>query len=260
VGQGVTERDTTSVLGVAVDRLSMRGAISRVGSLIMREGCEQQGYETAHVVTANSEIIMMAKEQSDFAEILARAALVVPDGIGVVWAARLLGDRLPERVAGIDLMDEVLAVCANRGWRPFFLGAAPGVAEEAVSALKQRFPGLQIAGVHHGYFDATEEAAVLEMITLASPDLLLVAMGAPRQEYWIARHRAELRGAGVDGANPVASSEARPMCRGVFNRSNDSDLFVLETHHDADASKMPRRIDLHLAKGLHIQMTRVRIF
>lgn len=206
MGQGVTERDTASVLGVAVDRLSMRGAISRVGSLIMREGREQQGYETAHVVTANSEIIMMAKEQSDFAEILARAALVVPDGIGVVWAARLLGDRLPERVAGIDLMDEVLAVCANRGWRPFFLGAAPGVAEEAVSALKQRFPGLQIAGVHHGYFDATEEAAVLEMITLASPDLLLVAMGAPRQEYWIARHRAELRvpvAVGVGGSLDV---------------------------------------------------------
>lgn len=203
--QDVAPRDTVSVLGVAVDRLPMREAVEKVASLIAESGRGQR-HETAHVVTANSEIIMLAKEQPDFAEILARAALVVPDGMGVVWAARLLGDHLPERVAGIDLMDQVLAVCAARGWRPFFLGAAPGVAQEAVQALKQRYPELQMAGVHHGYFDAAEEPTVLKMIAEASPDLLLVAMGAPRQEYWIAHHRAELRvpvAVGVGGSLDV---------------------------------------------------------
>ncbi len=179
----------------------MRDAVERIESLMATSASEMN-----HVVTANSEMVMMARERPDFARILERATLVVPDGIGVVWAARLLGDYLPERVAGIDLMDQVLARCAERGWRPFLLGAAPGVAEQAAAVLRQRYPGLEIAGVHHGYFEPADEAAVLDRIKSASPDLLLVAMGAPRQEYWIARHRHQLSvgvAAGVGGSLDV---------------------------------------------------------
>ncbi|NLN17697.1 MAG: WecB/TagA/CpsF family glycosyltransferase [Firmicutes bacterium] len=185
-------RDTVDVLGVAVDRVTMLEAVERVESMMASSVCRQSGSEMHHVVTVNSEMVMMARERPDFAQILAQASLVVPDGIGVVWGARLLGDYLPERVAGIDLMDQVLAACAKRGWRPFLLGAAPGVAEQAAAALQRRHAGLEIAGVHHGYFNHDEEATVLEQIESTSPDLLLVAMGAPRQEYWIARHRHRL--------------------------------------------------------------------
>lgn len=193
--QRETRRDTVSVLGVAIDRLDMSGAVAKIAAFVdsgRQAIAAGSSPELAHVVTANSEIIMAAKDHPDFAEILVRAALVVPDGIGPVWAARIFGDRLPERVAGIDLMGEVLAVCAERGWRPFFLGAEPGVAEEAAAAIKERYPGLEMAGSHHGYFTEAETAAVLEKIAASHADLLLVAMGAPRQEYWIAEHRDEL--------------------------------------------------------------------
>lgn len=187
---------TVDILGVAVDRVDMSRATARIAEMIdVYEAAVAAGEETppvAHVVTANSEIVMMARGNPEFAAILSAASLVVPDGIGVVWASRVFGNPLSQRVAGIDLMEEVLAVCAERGWRPFFLGAAPGVAEEALATLQRRYPALRTAGTFHGYFDETETQSVLARIRASGADLLLVAMGAPRQEYWIGAYRRDL--------------------------------------------------------------------
>lgn len=183
--------ERVQVLGVGVDRVDQAQAIRRITERIAAWRAGQRG-PLAHVVTANSEIIMMAAQDAQMADILAKAALVTPDGAGVVWAAGYLGQPVPERVAGIDLMWEVLHVCATNGWRPFFLGSAPGVAEAAIAALQGKIPGLQVAGSRHGYFTAAEEAAVLEQINNSGTDLLLVALGAPRQEKWIAAHREQL--------------------------------------------------------------------
>jgi N-acetylglucosaminyldiphosphoundecaprenol N-acetyl-beta-D-mannosaminyltransferase len=115
------------------------------------------------------------------------ADLVTADGTGLVWAARLLGASLPERVAGIDLMEAFCQRAATKGYRLFLLGARPAVARETAQRLKRRFPALQIVGAHHGYFAQSKEATVLEMIRQARPDLLLVGLGVPRQERWMMR-------------------------------------------------------------------------
>jgi N-acetylglucosaminyldiphosphoundecaprenol N-acetyl-beta-D-mannosaminyltransferase len=119
-------------------------------------------------------------------EMAGRAALVTPDGIGIVWACRKAGYKVSERVTGIDLMLSLAGRAAAENWRVYLLGAAPGVAEEAGVRLGQNYPGLQVVGTHHGYFNEGEEAArVAEIVRKASPQLIFVALGAPKQEQWI---------------------------------------------------------------------------
>lgn len=184
-------------MGIAVDKLDMVGAVNRISGYIRQyKGAVARGAampSLAHVVTANSEIAMMAIDNPELAGILAKAAMVVADGIGLVLGARILGNPVPERVPGIDLAGQLMAVCAREGWRPYLLGAAPGVAEEAQNVLEQRYPGLQIAGLHHGYFTPEQAPAVVAAINTAKPDILLVALGAPRQEKWIDANRQSLQ-------------------------------------------------------------------
>jgi len=145
------------------------------------------------VVTCNPEMVMTSLSDLLFAEILRRADLVVPDGIGVVWASRVLGSPLKERVPGIELMEAVLAEAAREGWRVFLLGGEPGIAAAAARAMKESFPGLNIVGEHHGFFSRSEEPQVLEMVRAAKPHVLLLALGVPRQEKWAAAHLGSLR-------------------------------------------------------------------
>jgi N-acetylglucosaminyldiphosphoundecaprenol N-acetyl-beta-D-mannosaminyltransferase len=211
-----TPAEKVDILGIAVDYIDRNGAVQFIARTIERfRQARAAGAPLpalAHVVTANSEIIMLAKEQPDVAQILSQAALVAADGIGLVWGSRLLGRPLPERIPGIELMEEMLARSAQEGWRPFFLGAAPGVAEEAKAVMERRFPGLQVAGVHHGYFQETEVPQVLQQIRQAQPDLLLVALGAPRQERWIAKYKEKLAApvaVGVGGSLDIWSGRAQ---------------------------------------------------
>ncbi len=193
------------ILGVGVDRVDAAEALARVQALI-RAG------RPAQVVTANAELVMHARRDPELAEVVRQAALVVPDGIGLIWAAGLLGDPLPERVPGIELAERLVAESGSAGYSVYFLGAAPGVAEEAAARLRARYPDLQLAGVRHGYFRPEEEPAVLEAIASARPGLLLVGLGMPRQEKWIARHLAQLGvpvAVGVGGSFDVWSGRVR---------------------------------------------------
>ena len=140
---------------------------------------------------------MKAQRDPAAAEALLEADLCYPDGVGAVWAAGRQGAVLPERVAGIDLAQRVLELAAQQGLSVYFLGGAEGVAAEAARRQTERLPGLRVAGVHHGYFPPAAEAEVVAGVREAKADILLVAMGAPRQEVLIQRHR---RGLGV----PVA--------------------------------------------------------
>lgn len=169
-----------------------------------------------HVVTANAEIIMLASTDDELARIIDRADLVTGDGAGVVWAASLLGDTLPERVTGIDLAEALFAWSGSggAGFRFFFLGAKPGVAEAAAKAIQTRFPRVRVAGWRHGYFGlgSSEERSVIDAVKSAGPDVLLVAMGAPRQEKWIAANLRELGAQvaiGVGGSFDVWAGVAR---------------------------------------------------
>jgi N-acetylglucosaminyldiphosphoundecaprenol N-acetyl-beta-D-mannosaminyltransferase len=114
------------------------------------------------------------------------------DGAGIVWALRLLGHQVPHRVAGADLFVSLMGECARRQLRPFLLGATPKVMDDAVRALHRHFPGLQLAGTHHGYFSADEEDAVCALIRSSGAHCLFVAMPTPRKERFMNRFRDDL--------------------------------------------------------------------
>ncbi len=144
------------------------------------------------VYTPNPIMLENAARDPALRAALTRADLNLPDGVGVVWAARLLGEQMNGRVTGVDTAKGVLALAAKKGYRVFFLGGRPGVAKEAARRLGTKLAGLTVCGVRDGYFSGSEERAVLGEIRRTAPDILFVCLGSPRQELWIDRHCDEL--------------------------------------------------------------------
>ena len=144
----------------------------------------------AYVVTPNPEIVMLCRENSGLLTAVNSAAMVLADGIGVIKGAQILGTPLKEKVPGIEFAEELFGLMAKRRMSVFLLGAKPGVAEEAASHLKDRFKGLQIVGTNDGYF--TDDDLVIEKINAEAPDLLLVCLGAPKQELWMQKNASKL--------------------------------------------------------------------
>ncbi len=176
-------RDRVWVLGVPLDPLRLEEAAERACRLVRTEGCHL-------VVTANPELVMAARVDSELLQAVREASLVVADGIGVVWASRRLGCALPERVPGIELMEALCARAEAEEWGVFLLGGLPGVAEQAGQALKRRWPGLRVAGIHHGYFP--EDGPVVEQVARSGAQVLFCGLGSPRQELWLARNLTRL--------------------------------------------------------------------
>jgi N-acetylglucosaminyldiphosphoundecaprenol N-acetyl-beta-D-mannosaminyltransferase len=173
--------ESVRLMDVNITPISMSEAVARIEEFI-------RSRQPHIVVTSDASAIMKAQEDEELHRIINTADLVTPDGIGVIWGARLLDLPIYERVPGVDLVAALCAVAAQRGYRIFILGAAPGVAEQAAQNLQATYPGLTVAGTHHGYFGAEEEAHIVEAIRLAQPDILFVAFGIPKQEKWIRRH------------------------------------------------------------------------
>jgi len=170
--------ERVNILGVEVDAVTMTEAVAAVRAYMD----ERAG---VMIATANAEMIMRATHDRELCTILNEAALVVPDGAGTVWAARHLGHAMPERVAGYDLAQELLRCAPAEGRRVYFFGSAPGVAEKAREKAEQLYPGIEIVGVRNGFFKDEDNAKIIEEIRTARPDLLLVALGVPKQEKWI---------------------------------------------------------------------------
>lgn len=173
------------ILGVMVDHVNMEEAVERA---VLSMKSEEPGV----VFTPNSEIIMQAYQNADFCKVLNAADLVIADGIGVVYASRILKAPLPERVAGYDLSCRLLEKAAQEGYRVYFFGGKPGVAEMAAENLLKQHPSLVICGMQDGYFDAEKEKMIVADINEKQPDILFVCLGAPKQEKWIAEHKALL--------------------------------------------------------------------
>lgn len=198
------------VLGIPVDAVAIGDAAARILGWVaaQRAAAEETppaagAAYTRHVVTLNPELLMRARRDPRFRALILAADLVVADGMGIVWAARLLGDPLPGRVAGVDLMTALADRAARDGTRLFLLGSAPGVAEAAAAALRQRFPRLLVAGVYAGSPRPVDEEEAVRRIRAARAELVFVAYGAPAQEEWIARTRGRLGAVaaiGVGGA------------------------------------------------------------
>jgi len=165
---------------------------------------------TRLVITANPIMVMTAKEDPEFRSILREADLLVPDGIGLLWAARRLGTDLPERITGTDLASYLIE--RRPAARLYLLGGKPGVAQRARERIESSSPGAIVSGCHHGYFQSQEEDRVVSDIRAAGTEVLLVGMGSPRQEKFIWRNREKLGAKvaiGVGGVLDVLSGEVR---------------------------------------------------
>lgn len=171
------------LFGVPIEPLTMDGTVARCRAMI------EAGIPVHHVSLNASKTVLMQDCPRLFA-IVRDAGLVSADGQSVVWAARALGVRLPERVAGIDLMGRLLALAEVEGWPVFFLGAAQPVLSTFEQVVRTRLPRLRIAGSHHGYFD--DDGRVAEAIARSGARLLFVAMPSPRKEYFLADRMSSL--------------------------------------------------------------------
>ncbi|MDU2066556.1 MAG: WecB/TagA/CpsF family glycosyltransferase [Sporomusaceae bacterium] len=183
-------QNKVSILGIPVDAVTMEEALTCVEAMVA--GKPKETEKLSLIATANAEMVMMAQEDQELASILSTADLVVPDGAGVVWAASYLGKPVPERVAGFDLAQRLFAISAKTGYRLYFLGGAPGVAAKAAEKARELYPGITIVGIQDGYFKEEETKSIIDAVNKSKAELLFVALGVPKQEKWIEKHRNEL--------------------------------------------------------------------
>jgi N-acetylglucosaminyldiphosphoundecaprenol N-acetyl-beta-D-mannosaminyltransferase len=144
-----------------------------------------------HTVVNVAKLVTMRKN-AELREDVASADVINIDGTGVVWGARLFGIKVPERVAGVDIMEQLFALCADRGFKPYLLGAEQHVLDAVAARLRQVYPNLVVAGTHDGYFKSDEEASVVEAINASGADCLFVAMPTPRKERFLKKYRNHL--------------------------------------------------------------------
>ncbi len=196
---------SVTILGVRIDAVTMPQTLAWIEAAVA-------GRTPRQICTANPEFVMTAQRDAEFRDVLNHADLVLPDGVGLLWAARRLGARLPERVAGSDLIYRLAELAGQHGWRVYFLGAAEGVAQAAAERLKALYPGLVVAGAFAGDPGPASAGALVAAVRGARPDVLLVAYGAPAQDRWIARHKDALGvpvSMGVGGSFDFVAGVAR---------------------------------------------------
>jgi len=177
--------DSIEILGVRVDDATYEELLFKIDAFVASGQPHQ-------IVTLNAEMLVVAYDDPALAQLLNAADLTVPDSAGVMLAARLLGHALRERVTGSDGISRIAARCAHKGYRPFFLGAGPGVAAVVAERLVAANPRLEVAGSYAGSPSIEDEDEILARVRSVAPDVLLVAYGVPAEEKWIARNRLRL--------------------------------------------------------------------
>lgn len=188
------------MMGCQIDNLTMEETLQTV------EGFIKSGRPHQHVVV-NVDKLVKANRDPNLRRIINDCALINVDGMPVVWASRLLGKHLKERVAGVDLFEELMKRSAEKGWRVFLLGAKEDVVSGVKRIYEHKYPGLTVAGYRNGYWKPDEEAGVVEHIKAAGADLLFVAISSPKKEHFLGHYQAEMKipfAMGVGGTFDVA--------------------------------------------------------
>lgn len=194
-----------NIMGVPVDMVNYDEALARFRSFVEEDG-------VSLIVTPNSEIVVNAGKNEALMDAIKQAEMVIPDGIGLVYASKLLGHPLQERVTGIDFLGKALEYLAQTGKTAFLFGSKPGIAERAAEQMEKAYPGLKICGCRNGYFKEDEEEEILREINEAAPDLLCVALGSPKQELFVLKYKDRLKAKaaiGVGGSLDVWSGDLK---------------------------------------------------
>jgi N-acetylglucosaminyldiphosphoundecaprenol N-acetyl-beta-D-mannosaminyltransferase len=173
------------IFGIKIVSLTYRELISHIEEFIQEKN-------TRRIVLLNPHLFLVAKKFSDYMKYIKYSDLVVADGIGIVLTCLLLSGRIVRKITGTDFMPILAKTGAEKGWRFYFLGAKPGVAEKAAENFKKMFPNFNVVGIQHGYFPIDEEKKVVEKIKKAKPDILIVCLGAYKQEMFIEKYQKEI--------------------------------------------------------------------
>lgn len=181
-------RDTIRILGVPIDRVTREQSGEITEQLI-----NESNKSCKMIFAPNVEFIMTAQKDREFFDILQKSDLSTPDSIGVIIGAKLQKKSFPERIPGQSYFRKIIELSNEKGYSIYLLGGKPGIAETAKENLIKLFPNVNIIGTHHGYFDENEEKEVIDEINKLQPNVLFVALGAPKQEKWIAKHKNELK-------------------------------------------------------------------
>jgi len=172
----------------------------------------KQKNEPHHIIVMNACLLVQFRKNEELRKSVSRASIVAPDGVPVVWASKLLGVPLPGRVNGTDLMDELIKRSSHRGYRVYFLGATEEVLKTALRICKEKYPALNIAGWHNGYFLKEEESKVIEDIRKSNSDILFIGMNSPYKEIWVSKNLNDLNVPvchGVGGSLDVLSGKIK---------------------------------------------------
>ena len=192
-------------MGCEIDNLSMEETLQTIEEYI------KDGRPHQHVVV-NVDNLVKASGDEGLRRIINECSLVNADGMPVVWASRLLGKGLKERVAGVDLFEALMGRSAEKGWRVFLLGAKEDVVSRVKTMYEERYPGLTVAGYRNGYWATEDECRVVEQIKISQADLLFVAISSPKKEEFLSRYQAEMRipfAMGVGGTFDVAVGKVK---------------------------------------------------
>lgn len=191
------------IFDVPIDKVNMKQAVDAVEKFLSEDRLHM-------IATPNAEIVMMAQKDPEYKEILNKTDLNVPDGSGVIFASKIYKEELPERVAGFDLMMELIKVAAEKKYKIYLLGAKSDVVKGAYLNLKRQYSEIDIVGFHDGYFSKDDEAEIIKDINEKNTDLLFVALGAPKQEKWIYENKNRLKAKvaiGVGGSFDVIAGK-----------------------------------------------------
>ncbi|HCC07709.1 MAG TPA: glycosyltransferase [Clostridiales bacterium] len=175
-----------NILGVNIDKVTMKDAIKMVMVFLESDKLNP-------IYTPNPEFIMNAREDGEFKKILNEGALVIPDGIGVIYAARINGEPLLERVPGYELTENILKEISDKKYTAYFLGAKGDIAKLAAERMMEKYPGLKVVGWRNGYFKTEDENEIIDEINRLGVDYLVVGLGSPRQEKFIYRNKEKLK-------------------------------------------------------------------
>lgn len=207
VGARTRERDEStstrpSLWGVTVDNYSLDYALGRVGAWIAAQDAARM------IVTPDALASLRSRRDKKYCRIVDKAALVLPDGSGLTWALRFLGTPVQEQIPGVEFMEHLCRQAASHGWPVYFLGGKPGIAKKAAAKISEKYPGLIISGYRDGYFPSSESDNICREIRNAGSALLFVALGVPKQEYWLSENLPQLGsvvGMGVGGSFDIHS-------------------------------------------------------